>query len=156
MDALTAEPFLFTVGEIIVRMGLYGICISPLVNLGHAERESFQNKLFSCTHGEIPSLLATGHCFITYIKSIRLLRPNYRVEVFLGQLCLGHVKRISDCSGGISLSQGAGRGDPSSTGSALQGRGLCSSWEESASSCLLSLKLHSELLLLNSLPRTWF
>lgn len=36
--------FLFIVGEVNVRMFLYGICISPLLNLGHAKRESFQNK----------------------------------------------------------------------------------------------------------------
>lgn len=92
MDALIAESFLFTVGEVIVRMALYGICISPLLNLGHAERESFQNKLVSCTHGEIPALLATGHCFVWYIKRVRLLRPSFRVEVFLRQLCLGPEK----------------------------------------------------------------
>lgn len=36
--------FLVIVGEVYVRMFLYGICTSPLLNLGNAKRESFQNK----------------------------------------------------------------------------------------------------------------
>lgn len=44
MDALILEQFLFMVEEVNVRMSFYEIFISLLLNLGHAKRESFQNK----------------------------------------------------------------------------------------------------------------
>lgn len=44
VDALIGEQFLFKVEEVDVRMSFYGIFISLLLNLGHAKRESFQNK----------------------------------------------------------------------------------------------------------------
>ena len=154
MDALIAEQFLFTFGEVIVRMALYGNCICPLLNLGHAGRESFQNKSVSHTHGEIPALLARCHCFVQDIKRVRLLRPSLRVGVFLWQLCLRseEVTGVLIVLAAFPYHRGAGKDDPNSTGH-------CFAQEEvpvlPVRALLLPLRFCLELLMLNSLPRTW-
>lgn len=89
VDPLIGEQFLFMVEEVNVRMSLYGILISLLLNLGRAKRESFQNKPgFHVMGGNIGftdqrPLLYWGH-----LQGWGL-RLSLRVLVLIGQLLPG-------------------------------------------------------------------
>lgn len=122
--------------RVIVRMPLYGICISLLLNLGHAERGRFQNKPGShgtwgnvCFIGQRP-LLCWG-----YLKGQAFEAQFQSGSVYLWSRQWRN-NRGSDGSGGISLSQEPGKGESSSMG-------YCFAQEETtARHVLVTLALH--------------